>query len=96
MQIIAEQTTAELAGQGTAIQVGVDSFAAKSSDDKISASETVLNLVERIKLADQIGPIPFPLRQETTETGSASRGACRRFLSDYSVFVPLHALSAPA
>lgn len=41
--------------QRTAIQVGVDSFAAKSADNKISASETVLNLVERIERADQVG-----------------------------------------
>jgi len=37
------------------MQVGVDSFAAKYPDDKISASESVLNLVERIELADKSG-----------------------------------------
>src|ERR1700733_5706294 len=55
MQIIVEQAKTERGARGAAIQVGVDSFAAKSSDDKISASESILNLVERIKLADQIG-----------------------------------------
>src|SRR5690349_6299509 len=45
----------DLKVQRAAIQVGVDSFAAKSADDKISASESILNLVERIKVADQVG-----------------------------------------
>jgi alkanesulfonate monooxygenase SsuD/methylene tetrahydromethanopterin reductase-like flavin-dependent oxidoreductase (luciferase family) len=40
--------------KSAAIQVGVDSFAARSTGN-ISASESVLNLVERIKLADQTG-----------------------------------------
>jgi probable LLM family oxidoreductase len=39
--------------QSIAIQIGVDSFAAKYADGKISGSESILNLVERIELADQ-------------------------------------------
>jgi probable LLM family oxidoreductase len=41
--------------QRAAIQLGVDSFAAKSAGTQISDSESLLNLVERIKLADQAG-----------------------------------------
>ena len=41
--------------QKAAIQVGVDSFAAKSADSKISASDSINNLVERIELADRAG-----------------------------------------
>jgi probable LLM family oxidoreductase len=37
------------------LQIGVDSFAARSTDNAISASQSILNLVERIKLADQVG-----------------------------------------
>jgi probable LLM family oxidoreductase len=37
------------------LQLGVDSFAAKSADDKISASDSIRNLVQRIELADQAG-----------------------------------------
>ena len=35
--------------------MGVDSFAAKSADPNISASDSVVNLVERIELADRVG-----------------------------------------
>src|SRR5580658_10284846 len=55
MQMIAERGKTKPGGQGAAIQVGVDSFAAKSSDDGITASESILNLVRRIELADQVG-----------------------------------------
>jgi probable LLM family oxidoreductase len=41
--------------QSAAIQVGVDSFAARPTDQRISASESILNLIERIALADKIG-----------------------------------------
>src|SRR6202167_1318284 len=75
MQMIAEQSKTQPGGQGAAIQVGVDSFAAKSSDDKISASESILNLVERIKLADQIGLDVFGVgehhRQEFLDSAPA-------------------------
>ncbi|HTA29766.1 MAG TPA: LLM class flavin-dependent oxidoreductase [Candidatus Cybelea sp.] len=43
----------------TTMQVGVDSFAARSGDDgtglKVSASDSVRNLVQRIEFADQAG-----------------------------------------
>lgn len=42
-------------GPGAGIEVGVDSFAARSADDSVSASESILNLVKRIELADQTG-----------------------------------------
>jgi probable LLM family oxidoreductase len=75
MQNVAEQTKTDRGGQRFAIQVGVDSFAAKSSDDKISASESILNLVERIKLADQIGLDVFGVgehhRQEFLDSAPA-------------------------
>src|ERR1700760_1474039 len=54
-QTTAQQTKPEPQALGAAIQVGVDSFAARSAVNKISASESILNLVERIKLADQTG-----------------------------------------
>ena len=57
------------------MQVGVDSFAAKSADDKISASVSLLNLVERIKLADQTGLDVFGVgehhRQEFLDSAPA-------------------------
>src|ERR1700685_3131492 len=75
MQMIAERGKKKPGGQGAAIQVGVDSFAAKSSDDKIGASESMLNLVERIKLADQIGLDVFGVgehhRQEFLDSAPA-------------------------
>jgi len=37
------------------LQIGVDSFAAVSSDPKVSASNTLRQLIERIELADQVG-----------------------------------------
>lgn len=55
MQTTAEYLKTERNGPVPPIQVGVDSFAARSSDNQISASDSVLNLVERIKLADQTG-----------------------------------------
>src|SRR5579863_578938 len=55
MQTTAKQTKPDQQAQSAVIQVGVDSFAAKSADNKISASESILHLVERIKLADQAG-----------------------------------------
>src|ERR1700743_1279293 len=55
MQAVPEKTIPGVQAQRSAIQVGVDSFAARSADNKITASESILNLVERIKLADQIG-----------------------------------------
>src|SRR6202140_418248 len=61
--------------QSVAIQVGVDSFAARSADNKISQSESILNLVERIKLADQIGLDVFGVgehhRQEFLDSAPA-------------------------
>jgi probable LLM family oxidoreductase len=75
MQIIVEQGETKPGGQGAAIEVGVDSFAAKSSDDKISPSGSMLNLVERIKLADQIGLDVFGVgehhRQEFLDSAPA-------------------------
>ncbi len=41
--------------QNIAIQVGVDSFAAKSADNSVTASDSIRNLVQRIELADQVG-----------------------------------------
>jgi probable LLM family oxidoreductase len=38
-----------------AMQVGVDSFAANSTDDKVGASDSIRNLVRRIELADEAG-----------------------------------------
>ena len=55
VQTTTEQSNPGGRAQGAAMQVGVDSFAARSPDNKISASESILNLVERIKLADKIG-----------------------------------------
>ncbi|HVU26982.1 MAG TPA: LLM class flavin-dependent oxidoreductase [Verrucomicrobiae bacterium] len=37
------------------MQLGVDSFAAKSADEKVSASDSIRNLVQRIEVADQVG-----------------------------------------
>ncbi|HVU07593.1 MAG TPA: LLM class flavin-dependent oxidoreductase [Verrucomicrobiae bacterium] len=37
------------------MQLGVDSFAAKSADEKVSVSDSVRNLVQRIEIADQVG-----------------------------------------
>ncbi len=75
MQVIAGQTKTKPGGQSPAIQVGVDSFAAKSSDEKITASESMLNLVERIKLADRIGLDVFGVgehhRQEFLDSAPA-------------------------
>ncbi len=75
MQITAKQTKPDRQGQSAAIQVGVDSFAAKSADNKISASESMLNLVERIKLADQTGLDVFGVgehhRQEFLDSAPA-------------------------
>jgi probable LLM family oxidoreductase len=51
----AQEERPKLQPQGAAIQVGVDSFAAKSADDKVSASDSIRNLVRRIELADQAG-----------------------------------------
>jgi probable LLM family oxidoreductase len=65
------------AGQAhsAAIQVGVDSFAARATDNKTSASESVLNLVERIKLADETGLDTFGVgehhRQEFLDSAPA-------------------------
>ena len=41
--------------QGAAMQIGVDSFAAKSADSSVSASDSIRNLVHRIELADRVG-----------------------------------------
>ena len=41
--------------QGVAMQIGVDSFAAKAVDSGVTASDSVRNLVERIELADRVG-----------------------------------------
>ena len=75
VQTITEQTNLSGPAQGAAIQVGVDSFAARSADNKISASECILNLVERIKLADQIGLDTFGVgehhRQEFLDSAPA-------------------------
>ena len=50
-----KQTQATVKAPTAAIQVGVDSFAAKSADDKVTDSENMRNLVRRIELADQVG-----------------------------------------
>ncbi len=39
----------------TALQVGVDSFAARAEDSSVSPSDSIRNLVRRIELADQVG-----------------------------------------
>src|SRR5579859_1825746 len=39
--------------QGVAMQIGVDSFAAKSGN--VSASDSIRDLVHRIELADRVG-----------------------------------------
>jgi probable LLM family oxidoreductase len=61
--------------QSAAIQIGVDSFAAKPADDKISASQSILNLVERIELADKTGLDVFGVgehhRQEFLDSAPA-------------------------
>src|SRR5215472_473135 len=49
----AEQPTVQ--PQGAAMQIGVDSFAAKSVDSGVTGSDSVRNLVERIELADRVG-----------------------------------------
>ena len=41
--------------QAAAMQIGVDSFAAKSVDSSVSASDSIRNLVQRIELADRVG-----------------------------------------
>jgi probable LLM family oxidoreductase len=55
MPTITEQPKPHRPAPGAPMQVGVDSFAARSTDTDISASASMLNLVDRIKLADQAG-----------------------------------------
>ena len=54
-QNIRQEERPKAQAPSTAIQVGVDSFAAKSADDSVSASDSIRNLVERIELADKVG-----------------------------------------
>src|SRR6201994_2934724 len=72
----AEQSTLDRKAPNAAIQVGVDSFAARSMDNGISASESILNLVERIKLADEVGLDVFGVgehhRQEFLDSSPAT------------------------
>jgi probable LLM family oxidoreductase len=60
---------------GAAMQVGVDSFAAKSADDAVSASDSIRNLVQRIEMADQAGLDVFGVgehhRQEYLDSAPA-------------------------
>ncbi|HTB83908.1 MAG TPA: LLM class flavin-dependent oxidoreductase [Candidatus Sulfotelmatobacter sp.] len=71
----AQQRKSDQQPQRAAIQVGVDSFAAKNADGKISASESILNLVERIELADRTGLDVFGVgehhRQEYLDSAPA-------------------------
>jgi len=61
--------------RGAPIQVGVDSFAAKSADNTVSASDSIRNLVERIELADKVGLDVFGVgehhRQEFLDSAPA-------------------------
>jgi probable LLM family oxidoreductase len=54
-----ERNASKAKNAAQTMQVGVDSFAARSGDDdtglKVSASDSVRNLVQRIELADQAG-----------------------------------------
>jgi probable LLM family oxidoreductase len=50
-----DQQAEPLKVQNGVIQLGVDSFAAKSADDTISDSDSIRNLVRRIELADEVG-----------------------------------------
>lgn len=49
------ETKEQTETQNKAMQLGVDSFAAKSADEKVSVSDSVRNLVQRIEIADQVG-----------------------------------------
>jgi len=64
-----------LPAHAAAIQVGVDSFAAKSADNGVSASDSIRNLVERIELADKVGLDVFGVgehhRQEFLDSAPA-------------------------
>lgn len=71
----AKQQMPTILEQRAAIRLGIDSFAAKSADDKITASQSILNLVERIELADQTGLDVFGVgehhRQEFLDSAPA-------------------------
>ena len=54
-QNVAHEVRPTLPAQAAAIQVGVDSFAARPADNNITASDSIRNLVRRIELADQVG-----------------------------------------
>ena len=75
VQNTVEREKADVKAQNAKIQVGVDSFAAKSADPKISASDSIRNLVERIELADRVGLDVFGVgehhRQEYLDSAPA-------------------------
>ena len=74
-QNVAQEEKQKPQAKKAAIQVGVDSFAAKSADGGVSASDSIRNLVERIELADKVGLDVFGVgehhRQEFLDSAPA-------------------------